>query len=220
MTDKRPLAILGGTFDPVHLGHLRAAWEASELLDAEVLLVPARVPPHRARPVASAEQRVAILRAALANQDRLGLDLRELRRDGPSYTIDTLASLRAEFGGRQSLTLLIGADAFGAFPSWHRWRELFDLAHVCVLTRAGHLRSLPGVLAEAVAARRATGVAELRSEAAGRVIELAVTPLDISATRVRALLAEGRAPRWLVPDALFDEPSLLSAYREAGPDTG
>src|SRR6185312_1151077 len=120
----RPLAILGGTFDPVHLGHLRAAWEAAEALDAEVRLVPAHVPPHRSAPVASAPQRVAILRAALAGQDRLKLDTRELDRDGPSYTYDTLAGLRPEIGARP-LVLLIGSDAFAALPTWHRWRELF-----------------------------------------------------------------------------------------------
>src|SRR5664279_3185069 len=116
----RPLAILGGTFDPVHNAHLRVAWEAAELLDAEVRLIPANVPPHRDPPVASASERAAILRAALTGQDRLMLDERELSREGPSWTIDTLIELRTEIGEERPLVLLIGADAFLGLSSWHR----------------------------------------------------------------------------------------------------
>ncbi|HEY2623787.1 MAG TPA: nicotinate-nicotinamide nucleotide adenylyltransferase, partial [Dyella sp.] len=108
---KRPLAIFGGTFDPVHLGHLSVAWEAAELLEADVQLMPASVPPHRPAPIANAPQRAAMLRAALQEQSRLTLDTRELERSGPSYTIDTLMELRAEQGDRP-LVLLMGADAF------------------------------------------------------------------------------------------------------------
>src|SRR5579885_3221529 len=146
MNSTRPLAILGGTFDPVHLGHLRAAWEAGEALDAEVRLIPTNVPPHRPAPVANAQQRAAILRAALTGQDRLKLDTRELDRAGPSYTFDTLTSLREEIGAQRALVVLLGADAFAGLPSWHRWRELLDLAHIAVLTRPGHVPPLAGGL--------------------------------------------------------------------------
>ncbi|MEO6968719.1 MAG: nicotinate-nucleotide adenylyltransferase [Rhodanobacteraceae bacterium] len=215
MNSSRPLAILGGTFDPVHLGHLRAAWEAADTLDAEMRLVPAKLPPHRPAPVATPQQRAAILRAALTGQDRLQLDTRELERDGPSYTVDTLASLREEIGRQRPLVLLLGADAFAGLPSWHRWRELFALVHLCVLTRPGHAPPLPDELDEAIAQRVATNVDELRTGANGRVLRLAITPLEISATRIRAWLREGREPRWLVPDALLADPSLLAPYREA-----
>ncbi|MGN6313757.1 MAG: nicotinate-nucleotide adenylyltransferase [Rhodanobacteraceae bacterium] len=208
----RPLAILGGTFDPVHLGHLRAAWEASEALDAEVRLVPAHVPPHRPAPVASALQRVAMLRAALAGQDRLALDTRELDRNGPSYSFDTLAGLRGEVGMRP-LVLLIGSDAFAALPDWHRWRELFGLAHFGVLTRPGHLPSLPPELAAEMAQREVANADALRTTSNGRVLRIAITQLEISATRIRALLREGHEPRWLLPDALFADPALLEPYR-------
>lgn len=120
----RPLALFGGTFDPVHLGHLRAAWEAAEALEADVHLLPAHVPPHRAQPVASSAQRLALLRAALRGQDRLLVDERELRRRGPSYTVDTLRELRGEIGAQRPLLLLLGADAFAGLPSWHEWRAL------------------------------------------------------------------------------------------------
>ena len=208
----KPLVIFGGTFDPVHLGHLSVAWEASELLDAEVRLLPASVPPHRPPPIASAAQRVAILRAALQGQSRLILDTRELERSGPSYTIDTLAELREEQGSRP-LVLLIGADAFAGLSSWHRWCELFDVAHVGVLSRPGVETMLPAELQRMVTGRRVDDVAVLRGVPAGKVIELAVTPLEISATRIRDLLAAGRDPRYLLPAGLFDDAALLAPYR-------
>jgi nicotinate-nucleotide adenylyltransferase len=206
------LAIFGGTFDPVHLGHLSVAWEAAELLDAEVRLLPASVPPHRTAPIASAEQRVAMLRAALQGQSRLTLDTRELQRSGPSYTIDTFIELRAEQGERP-LVLLIGADAFAGLPSWHRWRELFDVAHIGVLSRPGIEAVLSDELQEMIAGRRVDDAAALRHVSAGKLIELAVTPLEISATRIRELLAAGRDPRYLLPAGLFDDPRLLASYR-------
>ncbi|MFI4958837.1 MAG: nicotinate-nucleotide adenylyltransferase, partial [Lysobacterales bacterium] len=172
-TSIKPLAIFGGTFDPVHQGHLSVAWEASELLDADVRLMPANVPPHRPVPIASASQRVAMLRGALQGQSRLTLDTRELERDGPSYTIDTLIELRAEHGARP-LVLLIGADAFTGLPGWHRWRELFDLAHVGVLSRPGVAAVLPDELQREIADRRVDAAAAWRKASAGNVIDLAV----------------------------------------------
>jgi len=210
----RPLAILGGTFDPVHNAHLRVAWEAAELLDAEVRLIPANVPPHRDQPVASARERAAILRAALLGQDRLVLDEREIDREGPSWTIDTLIDLRDEIGAERPLILLIGADAFLGLPSWHRWGELFDHAHIGVLTRPGHeIASLPTELRIKVASRRCADALALTQTPAGRVLQMPVTPLEISATYVRDLLAAGAEPRYLMPDAVIKNPSLLAPYR-------
>jgi nicotinate-nucleotide adenylyltransferase len=215
-----PLAILGGTFDPVHNAHLRVAWEAADALDAEVRLMPAHVPPHRPAPVASAAQRVALLRAALAGQSRLTLDERELRRSRPSYTIDTLRELRAELGAERPLFLLVGADAFAGLPTWCEWRALFDFAHIAVLTRPGHGGDVPPELAEEMRSRRAADVASLRTAASGRVVDLPVTPLEISASLVRAQLAGGSEPRWLVPDAFFADPALLAPYRTRGAAAG
>ena len=212
----QPLAIFGGTFDPIHIGHLRAAWEASEALDAEVRIVPAKIPPHRPQPVASATERAAMLRAALVGQGRLALDLRELEREGPSYTFDTLTSLRAEIGDQRPLVLLIGADAFAGLSEWHRWRELFGLAHMCVLTRPAQIPAMPDALAAEVASRTVEDIARLRSDPAGCVLNMVVSALGISATRIRALLADGREPRWLVPQAVLDDPALLRPYRGAG----
>jgi nicotinate-nucleotide adenylyltransferase len=211
-TSTRPLAVFGGTFDPVHLGHLSVAWEAAELLDAEVRLLPANLPPHRAPPIATAAQRVAILRAALHGQSRLTLDTRELDRAGPSFTIDTLHELRAEQGERP-LVLLLGADAFAGLAAWHRWRELFEAAHIGVLSRPGVSAALSSELEHEVADRRVVDASALRALPAGNVIELAVTPLEISATRIRELLAAGRDPRYLLPAGLFDDDRLLRPYR-------
>lgn len=208
----RPLALFGGTFDPVHVGHLSVAWEASELLDADVHLMPASVPPHRPPPAATAAQRVAILRAALRGQTRLTLDTRELQRSGPSYTFDTLAELRAEYGDRP-LVLLLGADAFAGLPGWYRWQKLFDLVHIGVLSRPGMEIAMPDALLQAIQGRRIQAAGELAGRPAGSVIELSVTPLEISATHIRELLAAGRDPRYLLPAGLFDDPALLDVYR-------
>ena len=210
-----PVVVLGGTFDPVHIGHLRVALEAAEALGAPVRLMPAHVPPHRPRPVANAAQRVAMLRAALAGQARLQLDTRELDRSEPSYTVDTLRQMRTEFGASRPLILLLGADAFAGLPTWHCWRELFDLAHIAVMTRPGHDARLPADLDTEVVARRAQSAADLRATPSGKVLHLPVTPLEISASAVRAVLAAGRNPRWLIPDALLADPRLLAAYRDA-----
>ena len=209
----RPLALLGGTFDPVHLGHLRVAWEAAEALDVEVRLLPARAPPHRPQPIASAEARVALLRAALAGQDRLGLDLRELARPGPSYSVDTLTELRAEQGTQRPLLLLLGQDAFAGLPTWRRWMQLFQLAHIVVLTRPASLPIWPDSLQQQWRKRAVTAPAALRATPAGAVFNLRVSALEISASQVRALLAAGREPRYLLPDALLADAALLAPYR-------
>lgn len=211
----RPLAILGGTFDPVHDAHLRVAWEASEALDAEVRLIPSNVPPHRDPPIASARERAAILRAALRGQDRLVLDERELRRDGPSWTIDTLIELRDEIGPERPLVLLVGADAFLGLPTWHRWSELFDYAHIGVLTRPRRdISTLPTELRIKVASRRTSDPHALIGTPCGRVLGMPVTPLEISATQIREVLAAGSEPRYLMPDAVLDDPNLLAPYRK------
>jgi nicotinate-nucleotide adenylyltransferase len=208
----KPLAIFGGTFDPIHLGHLCVAWEASELLDANVLMMPSAIPPHRPPPIASAPQRLAMLQVALRGQSRLRLDARELGRSGPSYTVDTLAELRAEHGDRP-LVLLLGADAFAGLPCWHDWRRLFELAHIGVLSRPGERASLPQELQRETGDRWVASTAALQSAPAGQLMALSVTPLEISATRIRELLAAGREPRYQLVTGLFDEPGLLAPYR-------
>jgi nicotinate-nucleotide adenylyltransferase len=188
--------------------------EAAEFLGADVRLLPANVPPHREQPVADAGTRAALVRAALAGQDRLTLDTRELRREGPSYTIDTLVELRDEIGADRPLVLLVGADAFAGLPTWHRWTELFAHAHIGVLTRPGHGGTLPTELRTKIASRRANSAQSLRESPAGACCR-SRSPRWRFPRRRCALLAAGREPRWLVSDALFADPALLAPYRAA-----
>ena len=199
----RPIGILGGTFDPVHVGHLRAAIEMRDALGlAEVRLIPANVPPHRPQPAASAQDRLAMLRLAVRGVPGLRVDARELGRVGPSYTVDTLADLREELGQRP-LCLMVGDDAFRGLPTWHRWQMLFELAHVVVMQRPplpGAGDSLPAALAQVLRGRMAETPQVLAGASAGRVWRQAIAPLDVSATRIRALLRAGHSARFLVTD--------------------
>ena len=194
--------LYGGTFDPVHDGHVGVARHARDALDADVWLMPAADPPHKAATHADAAQRVRMLRLALAGEPRLGVDLRELRRDGPSYTVDTLRELRAEVGRSAPWAILVGADGFRALDRWSRWRELFALAHVVVAGRPGHPleAGLPEAVAEELAARRAEAPGELRSAAAGRVLLLHQPLSPHSSSELRRRIAAGRAWRdWVAP---------------------
>ncbi|MCC7257524.1 MAG: nicotinate-nucleotide adenylyltransferase [Gammaproteobacteria bacterium] len=209
-----PVGVLGGTFDPVHHGHLRCAFEVLVACGLEsVRLVPAARPPHRHPPVAGAETRVRLLCAACAGEPRFQVDERELRRTGPSYTVDTLASLREEVGTRP-ICLLIGMDAFLGLPGWHRWRDLTGLAHLVVMHRPGAFLAPGEALAQMLATCRSEDVEDLRRTPSGVVRLQAVTPLDISSTAIRALLAEGGDPRYLVPDAVRDQLLKEGCYRQ------
>ncbi|MFA5625928.1 MAG: nicotinate-nucleotide adenylyltransferase [Thiohalomonadaceae bacterium] len=208
MRVEQPVAIglLGGTFDPVHFGHLRMALEMREILNlAEVRLVPCGQPAHRAAPQASAADRLAMLELAIAKQTGLVIDRRELDRPGPSYMVDTLVSLRGELGQIQ-LCLLLGSDAFLGFQQWHRWQEIFLLAHLVVMQRPGWnlLDGLAEPLAKIMTARRVQNIDDIWQAPAGSILLQAVTPLDISATKIRQQIAAGRSPRYLLPDAVWD----------------
>lgn len=188
-----PVAILGGTFDPVHYGHLRLAADVRAALQlAEVRLVPAADPPHRNRTQASAADRVAMLELAVREFAGLVVDLREIERGGKSYTVDTLAGLRAEMPERP-IALLVGADAFRGFPSWHRWNELFTLAHVVVVPRPGVPleQGLPAGLEHEWRTRLTADPQALRERAAGAIFVQPVSAQPISSSEIRTALACG-----------------------------
>jgi nicotinate-nucleotide adenylyltransferase len=190
-----PLAVLGGTFDPVHYGHLRLANEVRRVLALhEVRLVPAADPPHRPAPQAPARDRVAMLEIGIREFPGLVVDTREIARGGTSYTVDTLAGLRAEMPCTP-LLLLLGADQFRSLPSWHRWQALFDLAHLVVVPRPGVAigEQLRDTIAREWQARRIDNPQGLRSRIAGSIYVQAVTPQPISSTAIRAALARGDA---------------------------
>jgi nicotinate-nucleotide adenylyltransferase len=196
------LGIFGGTFDPIHFGHLRTAFELmQELQLAEVRFVPAGEPPHRAMPLGSGAERVAMLRAATSDQPGFAVDDRETRRSGPSYTVTTLRELRAEFPGRP-LCLVVGMDAFLGLPQWHEWSEILRLSHLVVAHRPGWSAPDSGPLGKLLAERGTARVADLHATEAGRIHVRAVTQLEISSTDLRELIVSGRDPRYLLPDAV------------------
>jgi nicotinate-nucleotide adenylyltransferase len=197
-----PLGILGGTFDPIHFGHLRIALELLHALRlAEVRFVPAGRPPHRDVPLAAATHRVAMVRAATADQPGFAVDDRELRRDEPSWTVTTLRELRAEEPARP-LCLILGMDAFLGLPNWHRWREIVALGHVVVAHRPGWKAPTSGPLGELMVDHGTGGVRDLHTARAGKIYVHAVTQLEISSTDLRNIITSGRDPRFLVPDSV------------------
>lgn len=198
----QPIGIFGGTFDPIHCGHLRTAFELwQELKLAEVRFLPTGSPPHREKLYASAELRLEMVRAAVADQPGFIVDDREVRRSGVSYSVDTLAELRREYPQR-SLCLLLGMDAFLGLPGWHRWRELLTLAHIVVAHRPGWRAPTTGPLGELMVDHGTGSIPALHQEPAGRVYVRAVTQLEISSTELRTLITGGGDPRYLVPDAV------------------
>jgi nicotinate-nucleotide adenylyltransferase len=204
-----PVGILGGTFDPIHYGHLRLAEEMLELARLrQIRFIPTGTPPHRAVPQVSAQHRSAMVQLAIADQPAFVLDDREVRRPSLCYTVDTLSELRAELGAAQPLCLLMGADAFLQLHTWHEWERLFGLAHIVVGYRPGFALD-QRIHAAAPALRshyrqRLCSAAELSRQPSGGIAVLAIPELDISATLIRSRVAENRSIRYLLPNAVAD----------------
>lgn len=197
-----PMAIFGGTFDPIHYGHLRTAFELMESLRLpEVRFLPAGTPPHRERPVADARVRLEMVRAAISGQPGFVVDDRELHREGPSYSVDTLLDLRAEYAHR-SICLVVGMDAFLDLPKWYHWREILQLAHVVVAHRPGWRIPDMGPLSELLVDRGTGRAGDIHETRAGRIYIHAVTQLEISSTAIREFVFNGGDPRFLMPDGV------------------
>lgn len=204
---RRAIGILGGTFDPVHYGHLRMALEMREALQlAEIRLLPCGEPVHRDPPEADSADRLAMLELAIGDEMGLVIDTREIQRAGPSFMVDTLASLRAELGDTQSLCLLLGNDAFLGLPAWHRWQELLSFAHLVVMSRPGwQLRNHIPVELQEVLEKHAIRTSDgLHARPGGCIWLQEVTALAISATGIRERIAGGLSPRFLLPDRVWD----------------
>jgi nicotinate-nucleotide adenylyltransferase len=209
----RRVGILGGTFDPVHIGHLRGALEVAEFMDLDELrLLPNARPPHRDTPQVTANDRLAMVRQAVEGAERLSVDARELSRDKPSYTIDTLESIRAELAPNDALFLLLGWDAFCGLPGWHRWEELLQHCHILVLQRPDADVEPPDALRNLLAARSQNDPTALPGPA-GHISFVWQTPLAVSATQIRQLLASGKSVRFLVPDAVLAYIEAHDLYR-------
>lgn len=199
------VGVFGGTFDPVHYGHLRSALELVERLQLQQLrLMPCATPPHRGQPACSAHHRAAMVELAVAGEPRLACDRRELQRTGASYTIDSLKALRAELGDTLSLGLVMGCDAVLGITSWHRWQELLDYAHVVVMARPGWQLPAHGPVAQWLRDHQLADAAGLHQRAAGGILVVKLRPLAISSTEIRELLAAGRSPRYLLPQVVLD----------------
>ena len=206
---KKAIGILGGTFDPIHFGHLRLAEEMLELANLQhIRFIPTGTPPHRAVPQVSAQHRSAMVQLAIADQATFVLDTREVERATPCYTVDTLQELRAELGAAQPLCLLMGGDAFLQLHTWHQWEQLFELAHIVVGYRPGF--TLVDRIHTATPAlqkhyqQRLCAADALSQQPSGGIVELAIPKLEISATLIRSRVAEKRSIRYLLPNAVAD----------------
>jgi nicotinate-nucleotide adenylyltransferase len=209
----RRIGVLGGTFDPVHIGHLRSALEVAESLALDELrLTPSARPPHRDTPQVSAVDRLAMVECAVADVAPLVVDARELQRDTPSYTIDTLELMRAELAADDQLFLLLGWDAFCGLPTWHRWEELLQHCHILVLQRPDADSEPPDALRNLLAARSVSDPLALKGPS-GHIAFVWQTPLAVSATQIRQLLASGKSVRFLVPDAVLAYIDAHGLYR-------
>jgi nicotinate-nucleotide adenylyltransferase len=201
------IGIFGGTFDPVHNGHLRTALDVQQSLGLDELrLVPLKDPPHREQPFCSPVQRLEMLQAAVAKEPNLKIDEREIERSGKSYSLLTLQSLRAELG-EIPICLIIGQDAFQGFPNWHKPDEILQLSHLVVMQRPGekpsnlypeHLTDDPN---------------KLQTTPAGKIFQQAVTQLEISSTRIREMIKQGISPRYLLPNAVLEIIERDNLYR-------
>lgn len=209
-----PIGIFGGTFDPVHYGHLRTAFELLQALRlSEMRFMPAGNPPHREMPVASAEMRLAMVQAAVKGQAGFTVDDREVKREGPSYSVDTLSALRGEYPQR-SLCLIVGMDAFLGLPKWRQWRDLLELAHLVVAHRPGWRAPSMGPLGELLVDRGTGRINDLHEAKAGCIYIHAVTQLEISSTELRKLISAGRDPRYLIPDPVCELIEKSGIYRK------
>jgi nicotinate-nucleotide adenylyltransferase len=204
-----PVGILGGTFDPIHYGHLRLAEEMLELANLrQIRFIPAGTPPHRGTPQVSAQHRSAMVQLAIADQPPFVLDDREVERTTPCYTVDTLNELRAELGAAQPLCLLMGGDEFVQLHTWHEWERLFELEHIVVGNRPGftlqdHIDAAIPALRRHYQLRLCAADA-LSRQPAGGITEVAIPKLEISATLIRSRVAENRSIRYLLPNAVAD----------------
>ena len=198
----KKIGLLGGTFDPVHKGHIQIARAACELLYLdEVRLIPCHQPPHRELPQLSSEQRITLLDLAVSEWDELIVDGRELLRDCPSYTVDTLNSLRRDLGDEISLVLLMGMDAYESLTAWYEWEKILEMSHIGVLQRPGYSlaekdcseqRILSSLLNDSTKE-------QIDLKPAGAVVLLNQPQINISATQMREQLSKGVVPKGLVP---------------------
>ena len=212
------IGLFGGTFDPVHFGHLRLATELAEAFHLDnVVFIPAGLPYHRGRDAhATSEERLTMLKLATQRDARFDVDDRELKREGPTYTYDTLAEIRKERGPDQPLVFLSGSDSFEKIDTWHRWTELFDLAHFAVAIRADDQEWQsrgPGAFPKDAWPRITLNPREMLSAPAGKIMTFFMTPMAISSTAIRTLAHESASIRYLTPDPVVEYVRSHNLYK-------
>jgi nicotinate-nucleotide adenylyltransferase len=216
------IGIFGGTFDPIHYGHLRVAEEIAEMVSLkEMRFVPAGIPRLRRAPIASHQHRAAMVRVAIRGNSRFILDEREIRRRSVSYSVESLREFKQELGECVILCFITGADAFMKLAEWHSWRELFGLCHFIIAARPGHAlitnrETLPRELKEECAQRWVSGADSLKRASSGLIFIAPTTLLDISATIIRTRIAAGKSIRYLIPDAALDYIAANHLYSGEG----
>lgn len=201
------IGILGGTFNPIHYGHLRMAQELAESLKLnEVRFIPSANPPHKTTPQVTAEHRAAMVQLAIANNPHFKFDDRELQRTGASYTIDTLQSLRDELGTKTSITLFMGSDAFTKLHTWHRWEDIISLCHIALVQRPQNIKQEPlaKVLETFLHNHYTENASDLHETASGLITMQSITALDISSTAIRKMLKNKHSSRYLIPETVID----------------
>lgn len=198
------IALLGGTFDPVHHGHVQSALELKQRLSfSQFYLLPCHIPPHRQLPGVSSQHRLAMVKLAIAGTE-LAVDDRELLRQQPSYTVDTLQQLRQEQGSAVSIVWVMGTDAFASLDSWHRWQDLLGLAHIVVIARPGESLPEQGPVAQLLASHRAASAEQLRGQPAGLIWLESLTPYPVSATLIRQALLHNAPVSHYLPASVLN----------------
>ena len=217
MVDMRLVGLLGGTFNPIHFGHLRMAQELAEALNlAEIRFIPAANPPHKDEVNVSAKHRAAMVNIAIQSNPLFSLDESELKREGASYTLDTLISLRESLGGETALCLIMGSDAFVKLNTWHRWHKLLDYAHIVLVQRPSTQpqEKLPAELETVLQDHYTEQHLDLSKENAGFIIMQTISAQEISATQIRNLLKNGQSVRYLLPNEVIEYIQQHQLYQQ------
>lgn len=211
------IGVLGGTFNPIHFGHLRLAQELTDALNLkEVRFIPAANPPHKDAPSVSAFHRAEMVKLAIADNPSFKLDERELQREGASYTIDTLISLRSKIGPEVTLCLIMGSDAFTRLNTWHRWQEILDYCHIILVQRppitVTNQPPLANELTLLLQNHYTENVSDLSNQNAGFIHMQTITALSISSTAIRSAFKLKQIPRYLMPQTVIDYIAINQLY--------